>query len=272
MARVYAAVCIAFFLFHGLAAQENVINDGMIFVEGGTFQMGFNKGDFFEKPVHQVTLGSFYISPYEVTQGLWQQVMRKNISHQRAMKNPPGRIKGEGYSYPIYYVSWYDAVEFCNELSRLNGLEPCYSGEGENIRCNFEANGYRLPTEAEWEYAARGGIRSGGNQYAGSRFIDKIAWYQNNSSVRTNEVGLLDPNELGLYDMSGNVNEWVWDSFCLYKALSAVDPVVSDCMDYRVYRGGSWSHSAEYSRVTYRMGDVPETRLNNLGFRIARSR
>ena len=255
-----------------LTSQEKKLNDGMIFVKGGTFQMGFDKGDIFEKPVHEVTLSSFYISPYEVTQGLWQQVMGGSINHQRAKMKPSGKLRGEGWSHPMYFVSWNEAIEFCNTLSRLNGLKPCYSGEGEDIICDFNAEGYRLPTEAEWEYAARGGLSGGGNQYAGSRFLEEIAWYRNNSSVRTNEVGQKAPNELGLYDMSGNVNEWCWDSFCIYNENPQVDPAMDDCMEYRVYRGGCWSHSAEYSRVTYRMGDLPQTRLNNLGFRIVRSK
>ncbi len=251
--------------------METTLNDGMILVEGGSFLMGYDRGDVFEQPVHKVSLSSYYISPYEVTQGLWHQVMGGSINHQRAKMKPAGKLKGEGWTHPMYFVSWFEALEFCNKLSELNHLNPCYTIDGERVSCDFTANGYRLPTEAEWEFAARGGIKGRGTLYAGSSSIDEVGWYQYNSTAHSWEIGMKKPNELGLYDMSGNVNEWCWDSFCLYSELELVDPAFEGCMEYRVYRGGAWSHNGDYSRVTYRMADLPQTRMNNLGFRIARA-
>ncbi len=131
--------------------------EGFVLVEAGTFRIGSTNGDYDEKPVHEVTLSrSFYMSQYEVTQKQWREVMDTNPSH----------FKGDGL--PVERASWYDAVEYCNRLSRREGLTPCYSGSGNNIVCDFSAAGYRLPTEAEWEYAARGGNKSRGYTYSGS--------------------------------------------------------------------------------------------------------
>ena len=251
-------------------AESEAARDGMILVDGGTFRMGYDRGDSFEHPVHTVSLSSFYICPYEVTQGLWQQVMSGTINHLRAKMKPAGKLKGEGWTHPVYFVTWEDAIEFCNKLSSMNGLEPCYSGSGNNITCDFSANGYRLPTEAEWEYAARGGIDARGYLYAGASNLENIAWYLYNSMAHAWEVGMKSPNELGLYDMSGNVYEWCWDRFGLYPKEEQQDPTGNSRMNYRVFRGGSWSHDAEYNRVTFRMAYPPETRMNNLGFRIVR--
>lgn len=251
--------------------EESVVNDGLIFVEGGQFQMGSPEGETHEKPVHTVKLSSFYISPFEVTQGLWHAVMKGTISNQRALMKPAGRLRGKGRTHPMYFVSWYEAIEFCNKLSKMNKLDPCYSGSGEDIICDFEANGYRLPTEAEWEYAARGGQQSKGYTYAGSNSLDLVAWYNGNSSLKSQQAGLKAPNELGLYDLSGNVYEWCWDRFSKYSSEAQIDPVGSGTMEYRVFRGGSWSHGAEYSRNSFRIAYPPDRRGNNLGFRVVRS-
>ena len=172
-------------------SRENLGN--MIFVEGGTFQMGSNNGDSDEKPVHRVTVSDFYIGKYEVTQKEWYEVMGNN----------PSRFKGR--NLPVEEVSWYDAVEFCNKKSKAEGLTPCYTGSRKNTKCNFSANGYRLPTEAEWAYAARGGIKSKGYKYSGSNTIGDVAWYISNSGSKTHTVGTKKANELGIYDMTGNV-------------------------------------------------------------------
>jgi|GEM_PF-3390432 len=167
----------------------------MILVQGGTFQMGSISGDSDEKPVHSVTVGSFYMGTYEITQGIYEQVMGRN----------PSKFKGA--RLPVEQVSWYDAVAFANALSRRDGLQEVYTINGESVSCDWGKRGYRLPTEAEWEYAARGGSKSQGYMYSGSNMVGDVAWYWDNSGSKTHDTGSKNANELGLYDMSGNVRE-----------------------------------------------------------------
>ncbi len=230
----------------------------MVFVQGGTFQMGSNSGDSDEKPVHSVTVSDFYIGKYEVTQTEWKEVMGNNPSFRK------------GDNFPVEKVSWYDAVEFCNKKSRAKGLTPCYTGSGKNITCNFNANGYRLPTEAEWEYAARGGNKSKGYTYSGSNTIGNVAWYNNNSGITTHPVGKKHPNELGIYDMSGNVFEWCWDWKGSYGSSSQTNPTGASDGSRRVRRGGSLYSVAMYCRVAIRHHSIPDLTLNYIGFRLLR--
>lgn len=221
----------------------------MVFVEGGTFQMGSNDGQSDEKPVHSVTVGSFMIGKYEVTQELWESVMGNNPSNFKGSKRP------------VEKVSWYDAVEFCNKLSEKEGLQKAYSRSGANTTCDFNANGYRLPTEAEWEYAARGGASSTNTQYSGSNTIGNVAWYVSNSNNTTYEVGTKSPNQLGIYDMSGNVWEWCWDLYSVFGVFC------------RVNRGGSWVDIAELCRLASRnIFLTPDKRYDDLGFRLVRTK
>ncbi len=217
----------------------------MIKVEGGSFMMGSNDGDADEKPVHQVTLSTFYIGETEVTQELWLAVMGKN------------RSKFKGTKRPVEKVSWDDCQEFVQKLNVLTGKT------------------FRLPTEAEWEYAARGGNRSKGYTYSGSDVIDNVAWYEDNSGDQTHEVATKQPNELGIYDMSGNVVEWVQDRAGLWKGPKKYEPIPqtnpqgpSSGSD-RVYRGGGWDGSAGYCRVSDRGSVTPSIRVSNLGLRLA---
>ena len=228
---------------------------GMILVKGGSFIMGGY--DFNNMPVG-VALGDFMIGENEVTQALYEFVMGENPS---CFKGPQG---------PVENVSWYDTVEFCNKLSEVSGLEKCYSGSGNNIKCDFSKNGYRLPTEAEWEYAARGGVKSKDFKYSGSNDIGEVAWYCDNSGHETHPVKSKKPNELGLYNMSGNVWEWCndWYSSSLY---GGNDPKGPASGSYRVARGGSWDHDADYCSVSYRSADNPSYTYDYLGFRLARS-
>ncbi|MBD3288807.1 SUMF1/EgtB/PvdO family nonheme iron enzyme [candidate division KSB1 bacterium] len=234
----------------------------MILIKGGTFQMGDTNGigEADEVPVHEVTLSDFYLSPYEVTQKEWQDIMGDN----------PSKFKGD--NLPVENVSWYDAVEFCNKKSEAEGLAPCYRIDGENVSCDFSANGYRLPTEAEWEYAARGGNKAEETIYSGSDNPDKVAWYVKNSKETTHPVGQKSANELGLYDMSGNVYEWTWTRYHKYPSEPQTNPVGPDRGGHRMFRGASWFSIAENLRVSFRNRDHHEFKSAYLGLRLCRSK
>jgi len=235
--------------------------DNMAFVKGGTFQMGSNDGDDDEKPVHTVTVSDFYIGNYEVTQKEWKEIMGNN----------PSNFKGE--DKPVEKVSWYDAVEFCNKKSETEGLTACYTGSGNNTKCNFSANGYRLPTEAEWEFAASGGNKSKGYKYSGSNDIGSVAEYYSNNNKSTKSVGGKKPNELGIYDMSGNVWEWCndwYDENC-YKNSPKNNPEGASSGKYRILRGGSWRSNGNYCRVANRVRLSPGHSTFIFGFRLLRT-
>ncbi|NCE72432.1 formylglycine-generating enzyme family protein [Odoribacter sp. Z80] len=267
----YLVVCVA--LFAGchkdddddkLVIGEDYVEKGvsgfsfdMVYVAGGTFRMGATEeqgedawGD--EKPVHSVTLSDYYIGKFEVTQGLWKAVMGTGVEEQ--MEKAGGSdLYGVGDDYPMYYVSWDEAQEFVSKLSELTGKK------------------YVLPTEAQWEYAARGGVKSRGYKYSGSNTIDDVAWYWENSEEKysTSSVGTKLPNELGIYDMSGNVWEWCSDWYGDYSDVSQTDPTGPSSGSSRVCRGGSWLHDARDCRVSSRNRDHPDHRNDFLGFRVA---
>lgn len=207
----------------------NGVSFQMVYVEGGTFWMGALPKDKeaydIEKPRHQVSLSSFSIGMYEVTQELWQAVMGSNPSH----------FKGD-LKCPVEQVSWYECQEFINKLN---------SQIGEN---------FRLPTEAEWEYAARGGQKSRGYLYSGNNKINRVAWYDDNSNDTTHPVGQKHPNELGIYDMTGNVWEWCSDWYDSYRSTYLLNP------SYRVIRGGGFHSDARNSRASYRYGNTPQNK------------
>ena len=225
----------------------NGVSFTMIGVKGGTFTMGAtteqgSDAESDEKPTHQVTLSSYAIGETEVTQALWQAVMGSN----------PSAFAGD-LQRPVERVSWNDCQEF---ISRLNDLT------GEN---------FRLPTEAEWEYAARGGNASQGYKYSGSNTIGDVAWYSSNSSSKTHVVKTMQPNELGIYDMSGNVFEWCADWHGSYSSSAQIDPTGPSSGSNRVLRGGSWSSGyARYCRVAYRSNLGANSRRIDIGLRLAR--
>jgi formylglycine-generating enzyme required for sulfatase activity len=255
----------------GTAPGRN-IPANMILVEGGTFQMGSNNGESRETPVHTVTVKSFYMGKYEVTQKEWRELMGTTVRQQRDQDNKDWPLCGEGDNYPMYYVSWYEAVEYCNKLSQKEGLTPAYRGSGDNIVCDFNASGYRLPTEAEWEYAAKGGNKDYITyEYAGGNSVDVVAWYNGNSGNSTHPAGTKRPNSLGLYDMSGNVFELCWDWHGRYSNGSQADPRGASSGIFRVGRGGSWFDTAGDMRSAYRSGITPSNRYYILGFRLVRS-
>jgi formylglycine-generating enzyme required for sulfatase activity len=180
----------------------------MVLVEAGSFQMGSTGGAENEQPVHTVQITRpFYIGQYAVT---FEEYDR--FCDDQAGRRPQARGWGRG-THPVFGVTWAEVVKYCNWLSEKEGLTPCYSGKGKRIQCDFSANEYRLPTEAEWEYAARGGQKSQGYEYAGGDNPDDVAWYDSNSGGQPHPVGQKQPNELGLYDMSGNAFEWCWDLY-----------------------------------------------------------
>ena len=227
----------------------------MVYVEGGTFRMGGTEEQgedawADEKPVHSVTLSDYYIGKFEVTQGLWKAVMGTGVEEQME-KTGESDLYGVGDDYPMYYVSWDEAQEFVSKLSELTGKK------------------YVLPTEAQWEYAARGGVKSRGYKYSGSNTIDDVAWYDGNSGFAAHPVGTKLPNELGIYDMSGNVWEWCSDWYSDYSDVSQTDPTGPSSGSIRVYRGGGWHDDAWYCRVSFRDGDLPGGRYGDLGFRVA---
>ena len=234
----------------------------MVKVEGGTFTMGdnMNFGDSDERPNHTITLGDFFISKYEVTQKLYKQVTGEN----------PSRFKGE--NNPIEKVSWYDAIQFCNTLSELEELVSCYSIIDNVVTCDWSANGYRLPTEAEWEFAARSGdwndLMFFGST-SGSE-IDDYAWHRSNSSFKTHEVGTKLPNNFGLHDMSGNVREWCWDWYGNYSPEAQVNPTGPEFGAYNIVRGGGYSSNVFGIRATLRSRIVPKNNWDDIGFRILR--
>jgi formylglycine-generating enzyme required for sulfatase activity len=234
--------------------------ENMVPVEGGTFQMGSNNVYSDEKPVHRVTVRSFYLGKYEVTQKEWVEIMGSN----------PSYFKGE--NLPVETVSWYEAVEYCNKRSLKEGLTPAYRGSGDDIVCDFNASGYRLPTEAEWEYAAKGGNKdSMVFEYSGGNRAESVAWYEDNSGERTHPVGTKQPNSLGLYDMSGNVWEWCWDWYGSYSGGNQSDPAGASSGTRRVMRGGDWYVDVEFVRSAYRDCATPSNWGYHLGFRLARS-
>ncbi len=236
-------------------------NNNLIYVQGGTFQMGSNDGSPDEKPIHSVTVSDFYIGQYEITQKEWKALMGSN----------PSNWKGD--KLPVEHVGWRLAAEFCNKKSENEGLQKCYSGSGRNITCNFNANGYRLPTEAEWEYAARGGNKSKGYKYSGSNNIGHVAWYKSNSNHKPHPVGGKQPNELGIYDMSGNVLEYCNDYYGsdYYSKSTDKNPRGSSSRSFHSVRGGSWYCDANRCRVAYREDGNGWSKNTTRGFRLVRS-
>ena len=223
----------------------------MIYVSGGTFTMGatsemegeydWDQPEDEEKPTHQVTLSSYYIGETEVTQALWKAVMGRN----------PSRFKGD--DLPVENVSWDDCQTFISKLNALTGKR------------------FRLPTEAEWEFAARGGNQSRHTQFSGSSRVDDVAWHEGNSGFKMHPVKTKQPNELGLYDMSGNVEEWCQDLYGSYSSDAQTNPTGASSGDYRVYRGGSWGYPSEGCRSSTRTYDSPGISDGCVGLRLVLS-
>ena len=272
MKLAYIAFILALTLLLGSCMDRILDNPwerrDMVFVSGGTFHNGTSN----------VTISSFYIDKFEVTQADYKAVMGTNPSF---FSGNPNR--------PVENVSWFDAIEYCNRRSMQEGLTPCYidsiygtnpdswqSGwntawqNHTNVSCNWTANGYRLPTEMEWMFAAKGGNQSQGYTYSGSNTIDNVAWYSSNSGWRTHDVGELASNELGTFDMSGNVWEWCWDIYDDYPSGNQTNPTGPVSGSARVRRGGAWSSNASGCTVSSRDHSSATRTGNFIGFRCVR--
>ena len=262
-----------------VSVYETPIPGAMVSVPGGTFDMtdfSFNaSGDTVTE-----TVSAFSMGKYEVTQKEWSDVMGSN----------PASGSGTGDNVPVYHISWFDTLVYCNTRSLLEGLTPCYSISGSTdpdawparpaystdpsfaawnaVECNWSANGYRLPTETEWAYAARGGSDWTDNyEFSGSDSLDNIAWYSENSSNLTHPVGTKWPNQLGIYDMSGNLYEFCWDWYAPYTD-NLTDPVGPASGEMRIVRGGSWMSIRENCVVAGRYEEYPNSVFDYNGFRV----
>jgi formylglycine-generating enzyme required for sulfatase activity len=241
----------------------------MVVIPAGSFAMGSRQGRTDERPVHQVWIDSFLMDRHEVTQGDWDKIGQKE-----ALANP-SHFKGP--DLPVEQVTWPQAARFCNARSRFEGLQPCYN-EDTGV-CDFAANGYRLPTEAEWEYACRAGTDADYSFGNDTRHLDNFAWFTDNSAKKTHPVAQKKPNPWGLYDMHGNVAEWCQDVYGqgYYQVSPDKNPRgPADGKQY-VLRGGSWKSPAEALRSAFRLGDTPGfsdacLARDAIGFRCVRSR
>ena len=269
------------------ATYTITVPSNWVFVQGGTFTMGrtTGSGESDELPTHTVTLNSYYIGRYEVTQAEYSQYMQPGSSWTSNY--------GLGLNYPAYYVSWYSILKYCNLRSLEEGLTPVYSISGSTnpaiwgavptssnnatwdaAICNWNANGYRLPTEAEWEYAARGASNTPDYLYSGSDDINAVAWYSgNNSPNGSKPVGTKAPNGIGTYDMSGNLWEWCWDwySNSYYSSSPQSNPTGPASGNYRLLRGGNWFDFETGCRVSFRGSYYPYYGYSYYGFRLCRA-
>jgi formylglycine-generating enzyme required for sulfatase activity len=251
---------------------------GMVLISGGTFQMGSTtQSESDEQPVHTVTVSDFWLDTTEVTQKEYGDLMSSTYS---GYSSPNGSSSyGVEDNNPAYYVNWYDAVLYCNARTKASGSSDTVfsytsiSGTPGNdcvlsgLRIDLTKNGYRLPTEAQWEYACRAGTTT--DYYWGGATIGDYAWYSGNSGSKTHAVAQKLPNSYGLYDMSGNVWEWCNDWYGSYGSGSETDPEGPGSGSYRVIRGGSWNYVASYLRSANRDCDGPDGAYVYIGFRVA---
>lgn len=231
------------------------INMRMVWVEGGEYMMGCTseQNDCWdnEMTAHRVIVDGFYIGMLEVSQSQWNSVVGTTVYQQRDKIHSSWSMYGVGADYPMYYINWDEAMEFCRRLSNRTGKT------------------YTLPTEAQWEYAARGGKKADGTKYAGSNNIDAVAWYKKNSGNKIHQCGLKRANALGIFDMNGNMWEWCKDWYTESRVnYVANNPTGPSSGMLHVYRGGSWHSDASECRISCRYGYAPSYRDGDIGFRV----
>ena len=280
-------------------APTNSIPANMVLIPAGSFQMGnafANEGDSSELPVHSVFVSAFYMDKFEVQKSLWDDVRLWSAARGYSYDNTGD---GKATNHPAYYMDWYDAVKWCNARSQKEGRVPAYYTDAALTQVytngqvapyvNWNA-GYRLPTEAEWEKGARGGLaghrfpwgntdlitHSNANYYSSATYSYDVSptrgynpAFVDASQIYTSPVGSFAPNGYGLYDMAGNVWEWTWDYAGNYTSASQTDPRGPDSGTSRVGKGGNWNFYAEHLRCSYRFGNAPGYAANNIGFRCA---
>ena len=253
-----------------MSKEKNDNDRNMILVEAGRFEMGE------KSEVKHITItNDFYICKYSVTFAEYDRFCNKRF------KEKPNDGGWRRRDRPVINITWYEAIEYCNWLSRVEGKEEVYkikksfkdiNNDNEEdelnwtITCDFDKNGYRLPTEAEWEFAARGGNGSKGFKYSGSNDLNKVAWYMDNSKGRVRSIGKKKANELGIYDLSGNIYEWCWDWYSFF-----YDTKGTKKGSYRVGRGGSWNSNELNCKATFRFNVTPSRRFSIIGFRVTRT-
>ncbi len=249
----------------------------MVAVDGGTFQLGAilkdTQAEKDEKPQVTVTVQSFLMSKFEVTVWEWKEYVAATKATM-----PPKQDWGWHNDFPITNITWEEAIEYCNWLSEKQGLKKAYSKSGPRYVCNFNANGFRLPTEAEWEFAARGGVKAKGYKFSGSNETKFIAWNLENSGARPHAYGTKYANELGIYDLTGNVWEWCWNFYDkdYFKALNAgiqTDESVTGPLrgEKRIVKGGSWDSKTVFCRISNKVATLPGNTHKFYGMRLVRS-